>query len=84
MGRDADIVQVGLLQQGLKEGAGVAEPVSLHNGGVSSEAITIVDPGQPQLSCALYEEQGIAAARQSMYHIHHSKIHGTQLQKQGR
>lgn len=74
MGRDPNVVQVRLCEQGLEEGVGVAKPVLLDEGGVSGKAVTPVQPWDAQLASALNEEEGGGCIRNSMNGIHSCQV----------
>lgn len=81
MGRNPDIVQVGLGEQGLEEGVGVAQAVLLNKGGVSGKAITPVYARDAQLAAALDEEEGRGCIGNGMDGIHGCQVQWPQLQQ---
>lgn len=81
VGRDANVVKVGLGQQGLEEGIGVAQPILLDQGGVSGKPISPVKTWDSELASTFYEEQGICCTWDCMYSVHGCQIQGPKLQE---
>ena len=80
MGGDADVVQVGLGQQGLEEGVGVAQAVLLDDSGVCGEAVAPIEAWDAQLASALDEHQGACSIRHRVDGIHGRQVQRPKLQ----